>query len=139
MRRRRVRMPDTKGSHDPLTTPAADEGNLAKTLTAFASWRSCSACGTRTLYTDENLQSTTRFLCGRCVRRLDGIAERLRPSLPDRVLLHLAALFGTANDNAEGLTGKPARQHAVAPLPSSRSRLPRKPSARSRPAFPCSP
>jgi len=60
-----------------------------------------------------NGQATTvgDFLCGRCERRREALAVKLRPvqaaalplvhSLPARVRSHLRALLGaTANDNA---------------------------------------
>ena len=84
------------------TAPKTDESDLCKTLKRFAQWRKCSTCGSFVLYVDENLQTDTACVCGRCKAKGEPIS--LRWSLPARVLLHLHSMFLAANDNHEGTT-----------------------------------
>ena len=83
------------------TPPPAQEGNLLACLVMLARWRHCCVCGALVLFVNERARTDGDVECGFCVEIRENLAKRLRPSLPMRAVLHLRALFSTANDNHE--------------------------------------
>lgn len=106
-----IKLPRPAPKASKARTEATPEpaGNLCGVLALFARWRPCCCCGLRILFVNGQATTEGDFLCGRCEKRREAMAAKLRPvqpanlpldpSLPARVALRLRALFATANDN----------------------------------------